>query len=27
VPTADRFAPGISERDLRALVNYLEMIA
>jgi hypothetical protein len=27
VPTADRFAPGISEQDLRALVNYLEMIA
>lgn len=27
VPTADRFAPGISERDLRALVDYLEMIA
>jgi hypothetical protein len=25
-PTADRFAPGISERDLRALVDYLEMI-
>jgi hypothetical protein len=26
MPTADRFAPGISERDLRALVDYLEMI-
>jgi hypothetical protein len=26
VPTADRFAPGLSERDLRALIDYLEMI-
>jgi hypothetical protein len=26
VPTADRFAPGISARDLRALVDYLAMI-
>jgi hypothetical protein len=26
VPTADRFAPGISQRDLRSLVDYLEMI-
>jgi hypothetical protein len=25
-PTTDRFAPGISERDLRALVDYLERI-
>jgi hypothetical protein len=26
VPSADRFAPGISARDLRALVDYLAMI-